>query len=126
MEDMGEKDDIRPLRQLFFEEVPGTRSYAVGQFRPGYFLAGSLQRRRAVEDTRAQAWILAAGLYAEGPGRPADIEQMAVRRKIERLENCFRPKHAHAVHGLCEVPLGFGVGGNFLERVARPCQRLIC
>src|SRR5438105_4287069 len=100
MQDVREEDGVRPLGQLFFEEVPGARPYAVGQFRPVYFLAGSRQRRRAVEDTRAQARILATRLYAVGPGRPADIEQMAVRRKIKGLENCSRPKHAHAVHGL--------------------------
>src|SRR5205823_10892805 len=89
MQDVREKGGVRSLRQLFFEEVPSTRFNAVGQFRLGYFLAGSLQRRRAVEDTRAQARIPATGLYAEGPGRPADIKQMIVRRKIKGLENCF-------------------------------------
>src|SRR5438067_10307060 len=125
MQDMREKDGVRSLRQFFFEEVPGERFDAVGQYHLGYFLVGSRQRRRAVEDTRAKARIFATRLYAEGPGRPADSKQMAVMRKIERLEDCFRPKHAHAVHGLCEVSLGFGVVGNFLERVARPSLRLI-
>src|SRR2546425_13284565 len=77
VEDLGEKGYVRPFRQLFFEEVPGECFNAVGQFRLGYFLAGSPQRRRAVEDTRAKARIFATGLYAEGPGRPADIKQMA-------------------------------------------------
>src|SRR5438270_1091660 len=100
MQDVREEDGVRFLGQLFFEEVPGKRFNAVGQFGPIYFLAGSYQRRRAVEDTRAKARVFATRLYAEGPGRTADIEQMAVRRKIERLENCFRPEHAHAVHAL--------------------------
>ena len=78
MEYLGEKDDVRPFRQLVCEEVPGTRFNAVGQFRPDYFLVGSFQRRLAIEDTRAQVRIFATGLYAEGPGRPADIKQMAV------------------------------------------------